>query len=87
MTNDISDIVIAFTVAYIFYILIERPFYYWIKILINIEKDLNNGNNEQQTAVVKRFSMSDLENGKLHGDHGEFDLKPLNDNSNNSSRL
>lgn len=84
MTNDISDIVIAFTVAYIFYILIERPFYYWIKIIINIEKDLD-VNNEQQTAV-KRFSMTDLENGKLHGDHGEFDLKPLNDR-NYSSRL
>ncbi|XP_027204153.2 nose resistant to fluoxetine protein 6-like [Dermatophagoides pteronyssinus] len=84
LTNDISDIVIAFTVAYIFYILIERPFYYWIKIIINIEKDLD-VNNEQQTAV-KRFSMTDLENGKLHGDHGEFDLKPLNDR-NYSSRL
>lgn len=52
-------------------------------MILNIENDTNN--DEQQTAV-KRFSMSDLENGKLHGDHGEFDLKPLND-SNYSSRL
>ena len=65
LTDDIADLVIAISVSYGFYILIERPFYYWIKIVLQQEKPQSD----------KRFSVSDLENGKLKE---EIDMKPLN---------
>lgn len=69
LTDDIADLVIAFAIAYVFYILIERPFYFWIKIVVPQQPD------QQPT---KRFSVSDLENGKLNVKE-EIDMKPLNE--------
>ncbi|KAI2798959.1 hypothetical protein BLOT_012578 [Blomia tropicalis] len=72
LTDDISDLVIAFAVSYAFYIMIERPFYHWIKIIFQLSTE------ETSKQLTKRFSANDLENGKL-GQKEEIDLKPLND--------
>lgn len=74
LTDDLADIVIAFIVSYIFYILIERPMYYWIKIVLQLQP-------QQLPPNGGRFSTNDLEsNGKRNRkeEEGEFALKPLN---------
>lgn len=76
LTNDISDLVIAFAISYAFYILVERPLYYWIKIILQLRKD----------PVKKRFGSHDPENGKLNTKE-EINLKQLDHDHHQAMRL
>lgn len=68
MIDTLADVVLAFILAYIFYIIFERPFYCWIRIILRLYPE----------QPIKRFSVCDLENGKIN-DREEIDLKPLNE--------
>ncbi|KPM11159.1 hypothetical protein QR98_0097270, partial [Sarcoptes scabiei] len=71
LTDDIADLVIAFIISYVFYIMFERPIYHWTKIALKLDVTLSS---------EKRFSSCDLENCKTIDKEG-IDMKPLNEKS------
>ncbi|KAJ6221926.1 hypothetical protein RDWZM_000471 [Blomia tropicalis] len=75
LTEAISDIVICYMLSYIFFIIIEQPFYHWIQLVVPIKMETKECEIEKDLSKCK----PDIELNS-NGDRNQngFDTDPLN---------